>query len=105
MTSTPLVKRSDLFAPALVLVTLLTGWRRSNGNELVPPLGAVNETSATAGEVESAEGHVIPGLFAAGELVGGLFYHNYPGGAGLVSGAVLGKLAGDGAGAYVKGKN
>ena len=40
----------------------------------------------------------IPGLFAAGELVGGLFYHNYPGGTGLVSGAVLGKLAGDGAG-------
>ena len=47
----------------------------------------------------------IPGLFAAGELVGGLFYHNYPGGAGLVSGAVLGKLAGDGAGRYVSGKN
>ena len=47
----------------------------------------------------------IPGLFAAGELVGGLFYHNYPGGTGLVSGAVLGKLAGDGAGKYVSGKN
>ena len=26
--------------------------------------------------------HVIPGLFAAGELVGGLFYHNYPAAAG-----------------------
>ena len=46
----------------------------------------------------------IPGLFAAGELVGGLFYHNYPGGTGLVSGAVLGKLAGDGAGKYVSGQ-
>ena len=57
------------------------------------------------GEVVSTDGHPIPGLFAAGELVGGLFYHNYPGGTGLVSGAVLGKLAGDGAGAYVKGKN
>ncbi len=57
------------------------------------------------GEVESTDGHTIPGLFAAGELVGGLFYHNYPGGTGLVSGAVLGKLAGDGAGQYVKGKN
>jgi tricarballylate dehydrogenase len=63
------------------------------------------KTSATAGEVENTDGTAIPGLFAAGELVGGLFYHNYPGGAGLVSGAVLGKLAGDGAGAYVKGKN
>ena len=57
------------------------------------------------GEVENTDGHAIPGLFAAGELVGGLFYHNYPGGTGLVSGAVLGKLAGDGAGRYVAGKN
>ncbi len=59
----------------------------------------------TEGEVESTDGHIIPGLFAAGELVGGLFYHNYPGGTGLVSGAVLGKLAGDSAGRYVSGKN
>ena len=57
------------------------------------------------GEVESTDGSTIPGLFAAGELVGGLFYHNYPGGTGLVSGAVLGKLAGDSAGRYVSGKN
>ena len=61
--------------------------------------------TSTEGEVESTDGSTIPGLFAAGELVGGLFYHNYPGGAGLVSGAVLGKVAGDGAGKYVKGKN
>jgi len=58
-----------------------------------------------SGEVESTDGSTIPGLFAAGELVGGLFYHNYPGGTGLVSGAVLGKLAGDAAGHYVSGKN
>ena len=45
----------------------------------------------------------IPGLFAAGELVGGLFYFNYPGGTGLVSGAVLGRIAGDSAARYVKG--
>jgi tricarballylate dehydrogenase len=36
----------------------------------------------------------IPGLHAAGELVGGLFYHNYPGGSGLASGAVFGRRAG-----------
>ncbi len=36
----------------------------------------------------------IAGLYAAGELVGGLFYHNYPGGAGLMAGAVFGKIAG-----------
>ena len=36
----------------------------------------------------------ISGLYAAGELVGGLFYFNYPGGTGLMSGAVFGKIAG-----------
>jgi tricarballylate dehydrogenase len=40
----------------------------------------------------------IPGLFAAGELVGGLFYFNYPGGAGLTNGAVFGRTAGSSAG-------
>ena len=39
----------------------------------------------------------IPGLFAAGELTGGLFYNNYPGGSGLMSGAVFGKIAGENA--------
>jgi tricarballylate dehydrogenase len=36
----------------------------------------------------------IQGLYAAGELVGGLFYFNYPGGTGLMSGAVFGRIAG-----------
>ncbi len=40
----------------------------------------------------------IAGLYAAGELVGGLFYHNYPGGAGLMAGAVFGRIAGGSAG-------
>ena len=40
----------------------------------------------------------IPGLHAAGELVGGLFYHNYPGGTGLTAGAVFGRIAGTTAG-------
>ena len=44
----------------------------------------------------------IPGLYAAGELVGGLFYHNYPGGTGLMSGAVFGKTAGASAAAGVR---
>jgi tricarballylate dehydrogenase len=45
--------------------------------------------------VLDTEDHVIPGLFAAGELVGGIFYHNYPGGSGLMAGATFGKLAGE----------
>lgn len=36
----------------------------------------------------------IPGLHAAGEMVGGLFYDNYPGGSGLTAGAVFGRIAG-----------
>lgn len=36
----------------------------------------------------------IPGLYAAGEMIGGLFYHNYPGGSGLSNGLVFGRRAG-----------
>lgn len=50
----------------------------------------VNNQAAVIDE----EGTEIPGLFAAGELVGGLFYHNYPGGSGLMAGAVFGRIAG-----------
>ena len=39
----------------------------------------------------------LPGLYAAGEMVGGLFYHNYPGGSGLAAGMVFGRLAGNSA--------
>ncbi len=44
--------------------------------------------------VLDGRGQPIPGLYAAGELVGGLFYHNYPGGTGLMSGSVFGRRAG-----------
>jgi tricarballylate dehydrogenase len=44
-------------------------------------------------------GRVIPGLYAAGEVVGGLFFGNYPGGTGLMSGAVFGRRAGSSAAA------
>ena len=52
--------------------------------------------------VQSTDYRPIPGLFAAGELVGGVFYHNYPGGSGLINGAVFGKVAGSSAADYVK---
>jgi tricarballylate dehydrogenase len=42
----------------------------------------------------------IPGLYAAGELVGGLWYFNYPGSAGLMAGSVFGRIAGRGAGEF-----
>jgi tricarballylate dehydrogenase len=53
----------------------------------------------TTGRVLDAGEQPIPGLYAAGELVGGLFYFNYPGGTGLMAGAVFGRLAGGSAGA------
>jgi len=52
----------------------------------------------SSARVMDTDGQVIPGLFAAGELVGGLFYFNYPGGTGLMNGAVFGKIAGTTAG-------
>ena len=36
----------------------------------------------------------IAGLYTCGEMVGGLFHNNYPGGSGLMSGAVFGRIAG-----------
>jgi tricarballylate dehydrogenase len=51
-----------------------------------------------SGQVVDVIQQPIPGLYAAGEMVGGLFYFNYPSGTGLVSGAVFGRLAGASAG-------
>jgi tricarballylate dehydrogenase len=48
----------------------------------------------TSARVISTDGEPIPGLYAAGELVGGIFYFNYPGGTGLTNGSVFGKIAG-----------
>jgi tricarballylate dehydrogenase len=47
-----------------------------------------------AGRVLDVDDEPIPGLYAAGDMVGGLFYGNYPGGSGLASAAVFGRLAG-----------
>jgi tricarballylate dehydrogenase len=55
-----------------------------------------------SGQVLDLNFHLIPGLYAAGEMVGGLFYFNYPSGTGLVSGAVFGRLAGTSAGKATK---
>jgi tricarballylate dehydrogenase len=46
------------------------------------------------GQVLDVHFHPIPGLYTAGEMVGGLFYFNYPSGTGLVSGSVFGRMAG-----------
>jgi tricarballylate dehydrogenase len=55
------------------------------------------------GQVLNVHFHKIPGLYCAGEMVGGLFYFNYPSGTGLVSGAVFGRIAGRGAALAARG--
>jgi tricarballylate dehydrogenase len=52
------------------------------------------------GRVMDTEDTPIPGLYASGEITGKFFYHNYPGGTGLMRGAVFGKLAGAAAAAH-----
>jgi tricarballylate dehydrogenase len=52
---------------------------------------------STQAQVLDMEDKPISGLFAAGEIVGGIFYHNSLRGAGLMHGAVFGRLAGVGA--------
>ena len=45
-------------------------------------------------QVLNDENEVIKGLYACGEIVGGLFYYNYLGGSGLVAGATFGRISG-----------
>ena len=53
---------------------------------------AVNPESTAV--ISSTTQKEIPGLFCVGEMLGGLFYGNYPGGSGLTSGTVFGRRAG-----------
>jgi tricarballylate dehydrogenase len=53
-----------------------------------------------AAEVLTENDTPINGLFACGEIVGGVFFYGYPGGSGLTSGAVFGRSAGYSAAQY-----
>jgi tricarballylate dehydrogenase len=44
-------------------------------------------------QVMDTREHPIKGLYAIGELPGGLFYHNYASGSGLIKGAVTARIA------------
>ena len=46
------------------------------------------------GELINKNGDIINGLYAVGEMLGGLWYNNYPSGGGMMAGAVFGKRAG-----------
>jgi tricarballylate dehydrogenase len=45
-------------------------------------------------QVVGTDWRPLKGLYACGEMIGGLFYDNYPAGTGLVSGATFGRIAG-----------
>lgn len=79
-----------------------------------PPFLAVKVTSGitftfgglavnpeTAGVVSETTGVEVPGLYCAGEMLGGIFHENYPGGSGLTSGTVFGRRAGRAAAEYI----
>jgi len=55
-------------------------------------LGGVRVDSRA--RVLDTEDRSMPGLYAAGEILGGLFYDNYPGGASLIRSLVFGRIAG-----------
>ena len=48
----------------------------------------------TDAAVLNGDGEKIPGLYACGEMIGDVFSMGYPGGSGLTSGAVFGRIAG-----------
>ena len=59
--------------------------------------------TTTSAEVEDTSGAPIPGLYAAGEILGGLYFHNYGSGTGLVAGVVFGRIAGQQAAQFANG--
>lgn len=59
---------------------------------------------AKTAQVMDTDLRPMPGLYAAGELVGGFFYFNYPSGTGLTTGAVMGRIAGTTAGRVATGR-
>ena len=52
------------------------------------------------GEVLNKAERPITGLYACGEMIGGVFFGGYPGGSGLTSGTVFGRQAGAGAATF-----
>jgi tricarballylate dehydrogenase len=88
-----------------------TNWAQKLGT---PPYHAYGVTAGvtftfgglevtTAAQVADTNGAPIAGLLAAGEIVGGLYCHNYGSGTGLVAGVTFGRIAGGGAAAFAKG--
>ncbi|KAI0301109.1 hypothetical protein B0F90DRAFT_1628674 [Multifurca ochricompacta] len=72
--------------PRLLAVVVACGITFTFGGIAVDP--------KTSGVLRVESDKPIPGLYCTGEMVGGLWYENYPGGSGLTAGAVFGRIAG-----------
>ncbi|EXJ92467.1 hypothetical protein A1O3_01018 [Capronia epimyces CBS 606.96] len=83
--------------PPFVAVLVTCGITFTFGGLAVDPHTAhvVSASSATRGEVGN--------LFCCGEMLGGLFFDNYPGGTGLTAGTVFGRRAGTAAATVANG--
>ena len=76
-----------IIKPPFVAVKVTCGITFTFGGLRIDP-----QTSAVISQTASSK--PIPGLYAAGEMVGSLFYEIYPGGSGLTAGGVFGRKAG-----------
>jgi precorrin 3B synthase CobZ len=56
--------------------------------------GGLKIDAQTAGAISQVTNKPVPGLYVSGEMIGGLYYGNYPGGSGLTAGACFGRIAG-----------
>lgn len=72
--------------PPFLAVKVTSGITFTFGGLAVNP-----ETAAVISEMTGKE---VGGLYCVGEMLGGIFHDNYPGGSGLTSGAVFGRRAG-----------
>lgn len=66
--------------------------------------GGLATDATTSGVISNMTEKPVPGVFCCGEMLGGLFYQNYPGGSGLTSGAVFGRKAGCSAAGVVEAR-
>jgi flavocytochrome c len=82
--------------PKAAFAHALTGPKFYAFHPLVPGITLTFGSIRTNGkaQVVEADGRAIPGLYAAGECAGGLYYDDYIGGGSMVNCLVMGRIAG-----------
>ena len=97
MASTAIASAADCEKLVLGSAISLTGKYATNGVHAKNGYEFAIKKIDENGGVLNTQGDAISGLFACGEIVGGVFQGGYPGGSGLTSGAVFGRISGIGA--------